>query len=180
MKEYTQYVQKEVFKAVLRAIGFALLGLAFLGGGLFFGWGLMGLALDANALRDAIVVPARVKDVHIVTRTSTSRNGTSTSSHVEAVYEFEFQGNSFQSSHLALWQEPSHFYSTLKAAEESGTTVPCYVAPSKPKISVLNMEFSLWPNALSLLFALLFSVIGILLVVGSVVDFLSHVVVKHH
>lgn len=167
---------KKTFNGIFRKFGFTVLALAFLGVGLFFILGLLQNARDASALRDSVIIPAHVKNVRVVTRPGARGSGGSSS--VEAEYEFNWDGRIYKSNRLYLWEEPAHSYLTLRAAEVNGTTVPCYVVPSNPNLSVLNKDFSLGPAALGALFGLVFSGVGIMLIIGSIRDLLSHVVTK--
>lgn len=148
-----------------------LFGLAFLAGGLFAGIVPMVKTLYGWSLaRDWVQVPARVLATDLLVN-----RGKSTTYRVAARYEYDYRGqryvgdriglDSAGSDNLGSWHQDMH--ARLRAAHSEGR-FSVWVDPERPERSLIEREIRWELFIFRVPFALLFTSIGVGLLVGAV------------
>jgi hypothetical protein len=145
----------------------AIVGLGFLTVGLALCVSLVSTLRNAGKLANAIEVRAHILDVSVTVHQG---RGSSTAI-THAKYAFQYAGRTYESTKLGLFSESQVPYDFLQRAKDAQTTVPCYVAPDDPSVSVLDKHFTLWPLTAAILFAVVFTGIGMLCLWQSCRDF---------
>lgn len=146
----------------LFALPFAIAGLVVLGFGLFDVW-------DWARMRAWAQTPARVLDVRLVESV-----GDSVTYRVEAQYEYQYTGQRFVGTRVAISTGSDNVgsfhqdaYAELQHARDHNLRVNAYVNPAKPAEAVLYRHMRTGMLALKLGFGFVFAAVGLGLMFGA-------------
>ncbi|MBM4147722.1 MAG: DUF3592 domain-containing protein [Lentisphaerae bacterium] len=149
-----------------------LFGLPFAGVGVFMGWMAVSHVSRAAAAARWDVAQARIVEARLKTNTG----GDSTTYRVEAVYEYDYKGRTFDSDRVGFSSGSDNIgsyhrrtYSQLETARKEGKTVSCRVNPLDPTESVLFPDVRPEMLAFQAFFVLAFGGAGIGMMIAGIV-----------
>jgi len=125
------------------------------------GHGMVVSCVRAHQLRNAVPVEATIHKFEVVEQTEAPDTV-----YVTYSYEYENQRYEHRTQKLAVFDLGHEVRHAAKEALRTGETMPCYVDPDQPSLSVFSREFSIPLFLVSMLFPVFFGGASVMLVVS--------------